>query len=103
MKNQLIKHILIRLSISIVLLLLLHFSQIEYSINANLTAMGFENNPSLIIGTIILFVWIIYLVVDIIKHFKRKLKWFAVFNIVLIIALLLGYGFINILVAVTRC
>ena len=102
MKNKLTKHIIIRLTISIILLLLLHLSQIEYSINANLIAMGFQDNPALFLGSIILFAWIIYLIFETVKLFKKKLKWFAISNIVLIILILLGYGFINILIAVTR-
>jgi len=103
MKNKLIKHILIRLIISIILLLLLHLAQVEYSINANLIAMGFQDNPALFIGSIILFAWILYLIFEIIKLFKNKLKWLAISNIVLIILILLGYGFINILIAVSQC
>ncbi|RZK52886.1 MAG: hypothetical protein EOO87_14235 [Pedobacter sp.] len=103
MKNQLIKHILIRLSISIILLLLLYLSQIEYSINANLIAMGFQDNPALFIGSIILSAWIMFLIFEMVKCFKNKLKWLAFSNMVLIILILLGYGFINILIAVTRC
>lgn len=103
MKNKLIKHILIRLIISIILLLLLHLSQVEYSINANLIAMGFKDNPTLFIGSVILFAWIIYLIFEIRRLFKNNLKWFAISNMVLIILVFLGYGFINILIAVTQC
>lgn len=103
MKNKLVKHVLIRLSISIILLLLLHFSQVEYGINAKLEAMGLQDNPTLFIGSVILFVWIIYLINELINLFKKKSKWYAISNIVLIILILLGYGFINILIAVTRC
>jgi len=84
-------------------LLLLHLSQVEYSINANLIAIGFQDNPALFIGSIILFAWIIYLILETVKLFKNNSKWLAISNIVLIILTLLGYGFINILIAVTRC
>ena len=103
MKNKLTKHIIIRLTISIILLLLLHLSQIEYSINANLIEMGFQDNPTLFIGSIILSAWIIFLIFEMVKCFKNKLKWLAISNTVLTILILLGYGFINILIAVTRC
>ncbi|WP_316807404.1 hypothetical protein [Pedobacter agri] len=103
MKDKLTKHILIRLCISIVLLLLLHFSQIEYAINANLIGMGFHDNLALLFGSIILFVWVIYLVFEMVKFFKNKPKWFAISNIISIVLILLGYGFINILIAVSQC
>lgn len=103
MKSNITKHILIRLSISIVLLLLLHFSQVDYSINAKLVAMGFQDNLTFFIGSIILFAWLIYLINEVINLFKKKLKWYAIWDIVLIVLNLLAYGFINILIAVTGC
>ncbi|WAC42558.1 hypothetical protein [Pedobacter sp. SL55] len=103
MKNKLLKHILIRLSISAILLLLLHLAQVDYTINANLQAMGWNGNPTLFIGSIVLLIWVVYLIVEMVKLFSNRLKWLAISNIVLIILIFLGYGLINILIAVTRC
>ncbi|RZL39550.1 MAG: hypothetical protein EOO96_00375 [Pedobacter sp.] len=103
MTTNLTKHIIIRVIVSSILLFLLHFSQIDYEIDVALSKIGIDESAIAFIGGLILFAWLIFMGTEVYKCFKIKLKWFAFANILIIVLTLIGFAFIQILLALACC
>lgn len=100
MKTNLTKHIIIRVIISSLLFFLLHFAQIDYEVGKSLGKIGIDQGAIAFIGGLFLFAWVIYMGVEVAKFFKIKLRWFAISNILIMVLTIIGFAFIQILLAV---
>lgn len=103
MEKSLVKHIIIRVVVSSLLLFLLHYAQIDYEFAESLAKIGINESTIAFIGGLILFGWVIYMGVEIAKYFKIKLKWFAISNILMIVLAIVGFFFVQLLIALASC
>jgi len=103
MKTNLAKHIIIRVIMSSILLFLLYLAQIDYEIVLSLTKIGMNESAIALIGSSILFVWLIFIGVEMVKYFKNKLKWFSIANVLIVMLTIVSFAFVQLIVALACC
>lgn len=103
MQTNFTKHIIIRVTVSSLLLFLLHFAQIDYKVGERLAKIGMDETAIAFIGGLILFAWLIFMGMEVVKYFKIKLKWFAISNISIMVLTIFGFFFVQLLIALANC
>jgi hypothetical protein len=103
MEKSLVKHVIIRVIVGSLFLFLLHFAQIDYEVGESLGKIGINESAIAFIGGLILFAWVIYMGVEVARYFKGKLKWFAISNILIMVLTIVGFFFVQLLLALASC
>ncbi|MFN0254930.1 hypothetical protein [Pedobacter ureilyticus] len=103
MEKSLVKHVIIRVIVGSLFLFLLHFAQIDYEVGESLGKIGLNESAIAFIGALVLFGWIIFMAVEVVKYLKTKLKWFAIANILIIVLTIVGFFFVQLLLALASC
>lgn len=103
MKKIALKHFAAKLALSLLLLYLLHYSQVSYAAASYVPENGLGINLWWIIGSAILVAWVLFLLVQATIFFRSKQLALGFANAIIVLATALGYAFIHILLAVAAC